>query len=94
MALNYLMQKSGAEWKIMNVYSLWRDQPACDRRSEFVADLRSGGPDALISAPTKQSEKLLAGGRKVKETDAGNGAPGNHEAKDANQGSLNAKKKK
>ncbi len=61
-ALNYLMHKSGAEWKIMDVYLDGAISELATRRSEFGAILRSGGPDALISSLTKQSEKLLAGG--------------------------------
>jgi len=61
-ALNYLMHKSGAEWKIMDVYLDGAISELATRRSEFGAILRSGGPDALISSLTRQGDKLLAGG--------------------------------
>jgi phospholipid transport system substrate-binding protein len=61
-ALNYLMHKSGAEWKIMDVYLDGAISELATRRSEFGAILRSGGPDGLISSLTRQGDKLLAGG--------------------------------
>jgi len=61
-ALNYLMHKSGAEWKIMDVYLDGAISELATRRSEFGAILKSGGPDALISSLTRQADKLLAGG--------------------------------
>ncbi|ARN82059.1 ABC transporter substrate-binding protein [Methylocystis bryophila] len=61
-ALNYLMHKSGAEWKIMDVYLDGAISELATRRSEFGAILKSGGPDALISSLTRQGDKLLGGG--------------------------------
>jgi phospholipid transport system substrate-binding protein len=61
-ALNYLMHKSGAEWKIMDVYLDGAISELATRRSEFGAILKSGGPDALISSLTRQADKLLSGG--------------------------------
>ena len=61
-ALNYLMHKSGAEWKIMDVYLDGAISELATRRSEFGAILKAGGPDALISSLTRQADKLLAGG--------------------------------
>jgi phospholipid transport system substrate-binding protein len=61
-ALNYLMRKSGAEWKIMDVYLDGVISELASRRSEFGAILKSGGPDALVNLLTRQGDKLLAGG--------------------------------
>lgn len=61
-ALNYLMHKSGAEWKIMDVYLDGAISELATRRSEFGSILKSGGPDALINSLTRQGDKLLAGG--------------------------------
>ncbi|MGA9601770.1 MAG: ABC transporter substrate-binding protein [Methylocystis sp.] len=61
-ALNYLMHKSGAEWKIMDVYLDGAISELATRRSEFGAILKSGGPEGLISSLTRQSDKLLGGG--------------------------------
>ncbi len=61
-ALNYLMHKSGAEWKIMDVYLDGAISELATRRSEFGAILKSGGPKGLISSLTRQSDKLLGGG--------------------------------
>ena len=61
-ALNYLMRKVGAEWKIMDVYLDGAISELATRRAEFGAILKSGGPDALISSLTRQGDKLLSGG--------------------------------
>jgi len=61
-ALNYLMRKAGAEWKIMDVYLDGAISELATRRAEFGAILKSGGPDALISSLMRQGDKLLAGG--------------------------------
>ena len=61
-ALNYLMHRSGAEWKIMDVYLDGAISELATRRAEFGAILKSGGPDALISSLTGQGDKLLGGG--------------------------------
>lgn len=61
-ALNYLMHKSGAEWKITDVYLDGAISELAARRSEFGSILRSGGPDALIDSLTRQGDKLLGEG--------------------------------
>jgi phospholipid transport system substrate-binding protein len=61
-ALNYLMHKSGAEWKIMDVYLDGAISELATRRSEFGAILKSSGPDALIDSLTRQGDKLLGEG--------------------------------
>ena len=60
-ALNYLMRKSGVEWKIMDVYLDGVISELASRRSEFGAVLKSGGPDALVNSLMRQGDKLLAG---------------------------------
>jgi phospholipid transport system substrate-binding protein len=60
--LNYLMRNSGGEWKIIDVYLNGTISELASRRAEFGSILRTGGPDALVSALTKQSDRLLAGG--------------------------------
>jgi phospholipid transport system substrate-binding protein len=59
-ALNYLMRKSGAEWKIVDVYLDGTISELATRRSEFGAILKSGGPDALVNLLMRQGDKLLA----------------------------------
>jgi phospholipid transport system substrate-binding protein len=61
-ALNYLMRKVGAEWKIQDVYLNGAISELATRRAEFGSILKSGGPDALISSLTRQADKLLSGG--------------------------------
>lgn len=60
-ALNYLMRKSGAAWKIVDVYLDGTISELASRRAEFGAILKSGGPDALVSLLMRQGDKLLAG---------------------------------
>jgi phospholipid transport system substrate-binding protein len=60
-ALNYLMRKSGNDWKIIDVYLDGTISELANRRAEFGAILKSGGPDALVSSLVKQGDKLLAG---------------------------------
>jgi phospholipid transport system substrate-binding protein len=60
--LNYLMRKTGAEWKIIDVYLNGTISELASRRAEFGAILKSAGPDALVSSLAKKSDKLLAGG--------------------------------
>jgi phospholipid transport system substrate-binding protein len=59
--LNYLMRNTGNGWKIIDVYLNGTISELASRRAEFGAILRSGGPNALVSALTKQGDKLLAG---------------------------------
>jgi phospholipid transport system substrate-binding protein len=60
--LNYLMRNTGNGWKIIDVYLNGTISELASRRAEFGAILRSGGPNALVSALTKQGDKLLGGG--------------------------------
>ncbi|MGA8691126.1 MAG: ABC transporter substrate-binding protein [Methyloceanibacter sp.] len=60
-ALNYLMCKSGNDWKVIDVYLDGTISELASRRAEFGAILKSGGPDALVSSLVKQGDKLLAG---------------------------------
>jgi phospholipid transport system substrate-binding protein len=59
--LNYLVRKSGADWKIIDIYLDGTISELANRRAEFGAILKSGGPDALVSSLTKQGDKLLTG---------------------------------
>jgi phospholipid transport system substrate-binding protein len=61
-AINYLMRKSGPEWKIVDVYLDGTISELASRRSEFSSILKAGGPDALIASLKKQGDKLLSGG--------------------------------
>ena len=60
--LNYLMRNTGSEWKIIDVYLNGTISELASRRAEFGSILKSGGPNALVSALMKQGDKLLAGG--------------------------------
>ena len=60
-ALNYLMRRDGADWKIVDVYLDGTISELANRRAEFGAILKSGGPDALVASLVKQGDKLLAG---------------------------------
>jgi len=59
--LNYLMRKSGADWKIVDIFLDGTISELANRRAEFGAILKSGGPDALVVSLTKQGDKLLTG---------------------------------
>jgi phospholipid transport system substrate-binding protein len=59
--LNYLMRKTGTEWRIIDVYLDGTISELANRRAEFGAILKSGGPDALVGSLVKQGDKLLAG---------------------------------
>ena len=59
--LNYLMRKSGPDWKIVDIYLDGTISELANRRAEFGAILKSGGPDALVVSLTKQGDKLLTG---------------------------------
>jgi phospholipid transport system substrate-binding protein len=59
--LNYLVRKSGSDWKIIDIYLDGTISELANRRAEFGAILKSGGPDALVSSLTKQGDKLLTG---------------------------------
>jgi phospholipid transport system substrate-binding protein len=60
-AINYLMRKSGPDWKIVDVYLDGTISELASRRAEFTTILKSGGPDALIASLRKQGDKLLSG---------------------------------
>jgi phospholipid transport system substrate-binding protein len=60
--LNYLMRNTGGAWKIIDVYLNGTISELASRRAEFGSILKSGGPNALVTALTKQGDKLLAGG--------------------------------
>jgi phospholipid transport system substrate-binding protein len=60
--LNYLLRNTGSEWKIVDVYLNGTISELATRRAEFGSILKSGGPNALVSALMKQGDKLLAGG--------------------------------
>ncbi len=59
--LNYLMRKSGPDWKIVDIYLDGTISELANRRAEFGAILKSGGPDALVASLNKQGDKLLTG---------------------------------
>jgi phospholipid transport system substrate-binding protein len=59
--LNYLMRKSGTDWKIVDIYLDGTISELANRRAEFGAILKSGGPDALVVSLNKQGDKLLTG---------------------------------
>jgi phospholipid transport system substrate-binding protein len=59
--INYLMRKTGPEWKVVDVYLDGTISELASRRAEFTSILRSGGPDALIASLRKQGDKLLSG---------------------------------
>lgn len=60
-AINYLMRKTGPQWKIVDVYLDGTISELASRRAEFTSILRSGGPDALIASLKKQGDRLLSG---------------------------------
>jgi phospholipid transport system substrate-binding protein len=60
-AINYLVRKTGPEWKIVDVYLDGTISELASRRAEFTAILKSGGPDALIASLRRQGDKLLSG---------------------------------
>ncbi|MFA5956570.1 ABC transporter substrate-binding protein [Hyphomicrobium sp.] len=60
-AINYLMRKSGPDWKIVDIYLDGTISELASRRAEFSTILKSGGPDALIASLKKQGDKLLSG---------------------------------
>lgn len=59
--INYLMRKSGPEWRVVDVYLDGTISELASRRAEFTSILKSGGPDALIASLRKQGDKLLSG---------------------------------
>jgi phospholipid transport system substrate-binding protein len=61
-AINYLMRKTGSDWRVFDVYLDGTISELASRRAEFTSILRAGGPDALILSLRKQGDKLLSGG--------------------------------
>jgi phospholipid transport system substrate-binding protein len=61
-SINYLMRKSGPDWKVVDVYLDGTISELASRRAEFSSILRSSGPDALIASLRKQGDRLLSGG--------------------------------
>jgi phospholipid transport system substrate-binding protein len=57
--LNYLMRGTDDTWRIVDVYLTGTISELATRRSEFVAILKTGGPDALIESLRQQGTKLL-----------------------------------
>ena len=60
-AINYLMRKTGSQWKIVDVYLDGTISELASRRAEFTSILKAGGADALIASLKKQGDKLLSG---------------------------------
>ncbi len=60
-AINYLMRKTGSQWKIVDVYLDGTISELASRRAEFTSILKTGGADALIASLKKQGDKLLSG---------------------------------
>jgi phospholipid transport system substrate-binding protein len=61
-SLNYLVRLAGTEWKVVDVFLDGTISELANRRAEFTAILKSGGPNALITSLRQQGDKLLAGG--------------------------------
>lgn len=57
--INYLMRKSGGDWKIVDVYLTGTISELATRRSEFASILDTGGPSTLIGSLTQQTDRLL-----------------------------------
>lgn len=60
-AINYLMRKTGSQWKVVDVYLDGTISELASRRAEFTSILKAGGADALIASLKKQGDKLLSG---------------------------------
>jgi phospholipid transport system substrate-binding protein len=60
-AINYVMRKSPAGWRAVDVYLDGTISELASRRAEFTSILKAGGPDALIASLRKQGDKLLSG---------------------------------
>ena len=56
--LNYLMRKSGNDWKVVDVYLNGTISELANRRAEFGAILKSGGPDALVSSLNETGRQI------------------------------------
>jgi phospholipid transport system substrate-binding protein len=58
-AINYLMRRSAAGWKVVDVYLTGAISELATRRSEFSAILDAGGPTKLIDTLKQQTDQLL-----------------------------------
>jgi len=58
-SLDYLMRGSGETWKIVDVYLTGTISELATRRTEFIAILKNGGPDALIDSLRGQADRLM-----------------------------------
>jgi phospholipid transport system substrate-binding protein len=57
--INYLMRRSAAGWKVVDVYLTGAISELATRRSEFSAILDAGGPGKLIDTLRQQTDQLL-----------------------------------
>jgi phospholipid transport system substrate-binding protein len=57
--LNYLLRKSGAGWRIVDVYLTGTISELATRRAEFATILESGGAQALIASLRSQADRLM-----------------------------------
>jgi phospholipid transport system substrate-binding protein len=57
--LNYLMRKSGEDWKVVDVYLSGTISELATRRSEFTALIRTGGADALLANLKQRTDELM-----------------------------------
>jgi phospholipid transport system substrate-binding protein len=58
-AINYLMRRSAAGWKVVDVYLTGAISELATRRSEFGAIFDAGGPTKLIDSLKQQTDQLL-----------------------------------
>ena len=58
--LNYLMRRSGEDWKVVDVYLSGTISELATRRSEFSALIKAGGADALLANLKQRTEELLS----------------------------------
>ena len=57
--LNYLMRRSGEDWKVVDVYLSGTISELATRRSEFSATIKAGGADALLANLKQRTEELM-----------------------------------
>lgn len=57
--LNYLMRKSGEDWKVVDVYLSGTISELATRRSEFTAVIKTGGADALLANLKQRADELM-----------------------------------
>ena len=58
-ALDYLMRNTGGEWKVVDVYLDGTISELANRRAEFSAILKAGGPTALIDFSVDRATSCL-----------------------------------